>query len=184
MNSRIQGRQPQREGDFRQGKSRGKLKQGPQGNFYALASQNAISNALMESMILCFSTWAHVLFDPRATHSFFFFFFVPLHYSLYVETPMGGKVETKWVCHACVLYIGGLEVTMDLVLLDISSFDVIMGMDWLAQHPAVLDCYLKKVTFQTSYGANPISITPYKMAPIELKELNIQLQELQSKGFI
>ena len=28
---------------------------------------------------------------------------------------MGGKAETKWVCHACVLYIGGLEVTMDLV---------------------------------------------------------------------
>ena len=42
---------------------------------------------------------------------------------------MGGKVETKWVCHACVLYIGSLEVTMDQVLLDISSFDVIVGMD-------------------------------------------------------
>ena len=31
---------------------------------------------------------------------------------------------------------------------------------------------------------DPISIAPYRMAPIELKELNIQLQELQSKGFI
>ena len=31
---------------------------------------------------------------------------------------------------------------------------------------------------------DPISITPYRMAPIGLKELNIQLQELQSKGFI
>ncbi|KAL4340171.1 hypothetical protein GQ457_08G031390 [Hibiscus cannabinus] len=31
---------------------------------------------------------------------------------------------------------------------------------------------------------NPVSITPYRMAPIELKELKKQLEELQSKGFI
>ena len=33
-------------------------------------------------------------------------------------------------------------------------------------------------------GTDPISIAPYRMAPVELKELNLQLQELQSKGFI
>ena len=33
-------------------------------------------------------------------------------------------------------------------------------------------------------GTDPISIAPYMMALVELKELNIQLQELQSKGFI
>ena len=38
-------------------------------------------------------------------------------------------VETKWVCHAYILYIRGLEVTIDLVLLDILSFEVIVGMD-------------------------------------------------------
>eukprot|EP00261_Vitis_vinifera_P032286 XP_019073529.1 PREDICTED: uncharacterized protein LOC109121999 [Vitis vinifera] len=274
MNPRIQGRQPQGEGNFRQGKPGGKPEQAQQGRFYAIGSQNAESNALVEGMLLCFSTWAHVLFDPGATHSFISasfasmldIEFVSLHCSLCVETPMGGKVETKWVCHACVLYIGGLEVTMDLVLLDISSFDVIVGMDWLARHHAVLDCYLKKVTFQTSSGSymsfygdrrltfiplirnlddkwsrkdgrhyflfnlkgegkkmttidcipmvcefadvfpkelpclpphremdfsielypgtDPISIAPYRMAPVELKELNIQLQELQTKGFI
>ena len=112
-------------------------------------------------MILCFNTCAHVLFDLRTIHSFISASFaslldiecVPLHCSLCVKTPMGGKVETKWVCHVYVLYIGGLEVTMDLVLLDISSFDVIVGMDWLARHHAMLDCYLKKVTFQTSFGS-------------------------------
>ena len=129
--------------------------------FYALGSQNAESNTLGEGMILCFNTCAHVLFDPGTTHSFISASFaflldiecVPLHCSLCVKTPMGGKVETKWVCHVYVLYIGGLEVTMDLVLLDISSFDVIVGMEWLAQHHAVLDCYLKEVTFQASCGS-------------------------------
>ena len=33
-------------------------------------------------------------------------------------------------------------------------------------------------------GATPASITPYRMAPKELKELKLQLQELLEKGFI
>ena len=33
-------------------------------------------------------------------------------------------------------------------------------------------------------GTAPVSKTPYKMNPIELKELKIQLQELLDKGFI
>ena len=33
-------------------------------------------------------------------------------------------------------------------------------------------------------GAAPISISPYRMAPLELKELKTQLQELLDKGFI
>nr|XP_008358371.1 uncharacterized protein LOC103422113 [Malus domestica] len=33
-------------------------------------------------------------------------------------------------------------------------------------------------------GTNPISLTPYRMAPAELRELKTQLQELVDKGFI
>ncbi|XP_070667473.1 uncharacterized protein [Malus domestica] len=33
-------------------------------------------------------------------------------------------------------------------------------------------------------GTDPISLTPYRMAPAELRELKIQLQELTDKGFI
>ena len=33
-------------------------------------------------------------------------------------------------------------------------------------------------------SATPESITPYRMAPLELKELKLQLQELLEKGFI
>ena len=31
---------------------------------------------------------------------------------------------------------------------------------------------------------SPISMTPYRIAPVELKELRVQLQELLDKGFI
>ena len=33
-------------------------------------------------------------------------------------------------------------------------------------------------------GTDPISIAPFRMAPVELKVLNLQLEELQGKGFI
>ena len=33
-------------------------------------------------------------------------------------------------------------------------------------------------------GTSPISMTPHRMAPVELQELKVQLQELQDKGFI
>ncbi|RVW65012.1 Retrovirus-related Pol polyprotein from transposon 17.6 [Vitis vinifera] len=45
------GRQPQGEGNFTQGKLGGKLEQGQQGRFFAMGSQNAESNALVEEGI-------------------------------------------------------------------------------------------------------------------------------------
>ena len=33
-------------------------------------------------------------------------------------------------------------------------------------------------------GTSPISMTPHRMAPVELQELKVQLQELLNKGFI
>ena len=33
-------------------------------------------------------------------------------------------------------------------------------------------------------GTSPISMTPHRMAPVELQELKVQIQELLSKGFI
>ena len=33
-------------------------------------------------------------------------------------------------------------------------------------------------------GTPPISMTPYRMAPVELQELKVQIHELLDKGFI
>ena len=44
----------------------------------------------------------------------------------------------------------------------------------------------KEVEFQIDLvpGSSSISKTPYRMAPVELRELSNQLQELLDKGFI
>ena len=40
------------------------------------------------------------------------------------------------------------------------------------------------LSIEVVQGTTPISRAPYRMAPIELKELKTQLQELLDKGFI
>ena len=42
----------------------------------------------------------------------------------------------------------------------------------------------KDVDFELHLGMSPISMTPHRMAPVELQELKVQLQELLDKGFI
>ena len=44
----------------------------------------------------------------------------------------------------------------------------------------------RKVEFviELAPGTHPVSVAPYRMAPLELKELKVQLQDLLDKGFI
>lgn len=35
---------------------------------------------------------------------------------------------------------------VDLILLDIIDFDMILGMDWLSPHYAILNCHAKTMT--------------------------------------
>ena len=44
----------------------------------------------------------------------------------------------------------------------------------------------REIEFETELapGTEPISIAPYRMAPAELKELKVQMEELLSKGFV
>ena len=43
-------------------------------------------------------------------------------------------------------------LTMDLRVMDISDFDVILGMDWLMTHQVVIDCECRRVTAYTQDG--------------------------------
>ena len=150
---------------------------------------------------------------------------------------------------------------MDLRIMDMSEFDVILGMDWLIAYRIVIDCERRRDTairgtvlvldfkgasmtfcsdsirvqvlgtvsglarkpyprgrgetrlrstsssvrvygsfpyelpglpprrvvdfgIELHSGISPIFMTPHRMAPVELQELRIQLQELLDKGFI
>nr|GEV03637.1 putative reverse transcriptase domain-containing protein [Tanacetum cinerariifolium] len=99
-------------------------------------------------------------------------------------------------------------VENDLIPVELGSFDVIIGMDWLAKYHAVI-IYTEKIihipfgdeiliaqdlsgippTRQVEFridwipGAAPVAQAPYRLASSEMKDLAEQLQELTDKGF-
>ena len=162
--------------------------------------------------------------------------------------------------------INKVDFPTDIIVFPMLELDVILGMDWLARHRAIVNCYTREVIFEmhgkekvvfcgerqavpnclvsavtafkmikdrcTAYlahvidnsqsmkelndvsavseflnvfpkelpglppdreieftiemapGVAPVSIPPYRMAPLELQELKKQLQELLDKGLI
>ena len=56
------------------------------------------------------------------------------------------------ICRDCELEISRILLTMDLRVMDMSEFDVILGMDWLMTYQVVIDCERRRVTAYTPDG--------------------------------
>ena len=179
-----------------------------------------------------------------------------------MSSSLGIRARIRMIGRGCELGISGTLLTVDLRIMDMSKFDVILGMDWLIAYRIVIDCERRRVTAYTQDGTRmvsqgdkhdilpqtvyeskcqgqlagwlasltledeersdlglprvvckyvdvfldelpglpprrvvdfgvelhlgtlPISMTPHRMAPVELQELRVQLQELLDKGFV
>ncbi|KAL4387925.1 hypothetical protein GQ457_09G030640 [Hibiscus cannabinus] len=199
----------------------------------------------------------YALVDPGSTHSFvstslidkFKLRVEPTISSVTVTNPLGDSVTINAICKNCPLVIQGIPFPANLMALPFHEFDLILGLDWLGQHQAWVDCSKKRLYLrgigeesialmdtkskrqevsiyamegedkkevrledidtvkefpevfpddlpglppnrevefgiEVQPGTSPVSIAPYRMALVELKELKTQLQELQDKGFI
>ena len=88
-------------------------------------------------VILLSSCPAFVLFDTGATHSFVASQFVKRNKIIntsgdmewHVSTPMGKTMITTEMCKSCKLEIGGRTLLANLIILEMSGYDVILGMD-------------------------------------------------------
>ena len=56
---------------------------------------------------------------------------------LYVSSPLGIRARIGMICRGCELEISGTLLTVDLRVMDMSEFDVILGMDWLIVYRVV-----------------------------------------------
>ena len=56
------------------------------------------------------------------------------------------------ICRGCELEISGILLTMDLKVIDMSEFDVILGMDWLTAPRVVISYDRRRVTAYTRDG--------------------------------
>src|SRR3954469_15293213 len=113
-------------------------------------------NSVNRGIIIVSGTYARILIDCGASHYFISQKFSKslglktssLPYLLRVTTPVSEDVRLRDAYRACLMGIAGHEFTFDLILLDMSEFDVIIEMDLLTAFKAHIDCFNRKVTFQ------------------------------------
>ncbi|GKB92724.1 putative reverse transcriptase domain-containing protein [Tanacetum coccineum] len=104
--------------------------------------------------------YACILFDSGAEKSFVSSAFTPfidivptaLNTSYEVELADGKVVSTNTVLRGCTLALYNHCFKIDLLPTRLGSFDVIVGMDWLSYHRAVIDCYEKIVRIPLPNG--------------------------------
>ncbi|XP_058211686.1 uncharacterized protein LOC131323861 [Rhododendron vialii] len=230
----------------------------------------APKTSVVRGTFLLFNSFARVLFDSRTSHSFIVASFAcaleleikSISPPLFVDTPIGGRLPLDCICRDRELIIQDRCFTFDFIVLNMSGFDLILGMDWLSTFHATIDCFKRRVricppggscfeffgehrepiepylcesreresmyallaslaldedvsargelpfvvcdfpgvflkelpdlppereiefTIDLLPGIAPISIPPYRFAPAELRELKVQLQELEDLGFI
>ncbi|MCQ7926296.1 retroviral-like aspartic protease family protein, partial [Salmonella enterica] len=96
-----------------------------------------------------------VLIDSGATHSFASERFVrrlgqvPDRADSEFSTvlPSGEIIRSDQILVARSVVMGGREMFVDLIVLDMPYYEVILGMDWLSKYHAKIDCERKTVVF-------------------------------------
>ena len=71
---------------------------------------------------------------------------------LHVSSLLGTRMSVDQIYRDCELEISRILLTVDLRVMNLSEFDVILGMDWLTTHQAVIDCDRRRVTTYTLDG--------------------------------
>ena len=66
-----------------------------------------------------------------------------------MKYPLGIRARIGTRCRGCELEISGTLLTVDLRIMNMSEFDVILGMDWTTVYRVVIDCERRRVTAYT-----------------------------------
>nr|GEZ62409.1 putative reverse transcriptase domain-containing protein [Tanacetum cinerariifolium] len=187
-----------------------------QARVYVVGNVGVNPNNVVAGMFLLNNRYAYILFDTGADRSFVSTTFssqidiapIALDHHYNVEIADGRIIRLNTIMRDCTLNFLNHPFNIDLLPVELGSFNFIIGMDWLSRYNAVITCAEKLVripfgneiltihlpgippTRQVDFridlvpGAAPIARAPYWLAPSEMKELADQLQELTDKGFI
>ncbi|XP_074322876.1 uncharacterized protein LOC141659849 [Apium graveolens] len=130
--------------------------QNPTARVFALtANQPTANSGTVSGTLLIGRRDAYVLFDTGSTHSVVSLSFVrhlgvapPLLYPhMSISTPMGNYVVISDVYQECPIAVGDRSCKVNLLPMKMHDFDIILGMDWLSEHRATIDCQGKRVIF-------------------------------------
>ena len=74
----------------------------------------------------------------------------PLAYGVFVTSPMGHSVKVNRVYKNCPLLVHDREFSVDLIAFPFHEFDLILVMDWLSKHRAIVDYDKKTILLKCS----------------------------------
>ena len=110
-------------------------------------------------MLLVNSIPASVLIDPRSTHSFISTQFAAKHEIL--KLPMRKRMVVKssgkeqissYICPRVIMRIGEATFPEDLIVMESTGIDVILGQDWSARNKFAMQPTKRMVKIQTPSG--------------------------------
>ncbi|XP_048607727.1 uncharacterized protein LOC111211085 isoform X2 [Brassica napus] len=136
---------------------------------------------------------AHTLFDTGASNSFvsprlvqswsFRGVFEPK--AKQIQTVGTEKLGALGIYHDVPVLLGGVELLGDLTEIEMSSYDVILGMDWLSRHRVILDCPKARVNIPREEGKIIFEgIQTHREIPIVSMLRAEELLESGAEGFL
>ena len=130
---------------------------GEQARVYAFTRQEAeAAPDVIRGKISLFDFDIYALINPGATHSFIASTTASrwpitlgvLGTDLTVSTPLGDCIIVHTVYRDCPLQINRVDFPANLIVFPMLELDVILGMDWLARHRAIVNYYTREVVFE------------------------------------
>jgi hypothetical protein len=125
--------------------------------YYTQVATTPEGELVMMGTFLVANHPAVILFDSGASHTFISKKFVEKHCIPYTESregftmhSPGGQIFTKEVAFQVPITLAEQDFPTNMIVLKGQDIDVILGMNWLAQHKAILNTDLR--TIRLSYG--------------------------------
>ena len=95
-----------------------------------------------------------ILIDSGDSHSYIYPNMVEIFHlqrskhgkSWLVHPATGSKRKVNEMVKSCLMDMNGLNTGADLNIFPLGSYDYLIGMDWLDQHHALLECHNKEFT--------------------------------------
>jgi hypothetical protein len=130
-----------------------------------------------------------ILIDPGATESFISSVVLKIikvkeveqDEFRYVEMASGAKQKVGGKVKDCNINLGDFIANVNLYVTTLGSYDIVIGMDWLESHDAILNCKMKRLSLIDDLGQSRVIVG--RNQGVSLRFISsLQLQKNMHKG--